>query len=93
MLRFKHIIYRKCTTSSVVLFGRELTVKGYVVTTSPYSSIRTVSDSLNYEPERCTVVAMYKKIVIGVALLNSPQETYMTYLAVRAGWENAQVGT
>lgn len=51
----------------------------------------SVSDSLEYSPERCTVVACYKKLVVGVAILSSPQETYITYLAVRAGWDKAQV--
>ncbi|KAF8628804.1 hypothetical protein AX15_003719 [Amanita polypyramis BW_CC] len=50
-----------------------------------------ISDSLNYFPERCTVVVMYKKVVIGVAILSSPQETYITYLAVRAGWDNSHI--
>ncbi|KAI0705242.1 hypothetical protein BC835DRAFT_1261536 [Cytidiella melzeri] len=52
-----------------------------------------VSDSLEYSPERCTVVAMYKRMVVGVALLSSPQETYITYLAVKPGWDNAQIAT
>ncbi|KAJ3475202.1 hypothetical protein NLI96_g11988 [Meripilus lineatus] len=40
-----------------------------------------VSDSLEYSPEKCTVIATYKHLVVGVALLSSPQETYITYLA------------
>ena len=52
-----------------------------------------MSDSLQYEPERATIVAVYKRLVVGVALLSSPQETYITYLAVRSGWENAQIAT
>jgi hypothetical protein len=56
--------------------------------------IRTlVSDALHYAPERCTVIAMYGHLVVGVAFLSSPQEAYITYLAVRAGWENAQIAT
>lgn len=51
----------------------------------------TVSDSLDHSPERCTVVASYKRLVVGVAILSSPQETYITYLAVKAGWDNAQI--
>ena len=51
----------------------------------------SVSDSLEYQPERATVVAMYKKVVIGVAIMSSPQETYITYLAVKAGWDKAQI--
>lgn len=35
---------------------------------------------------------MYKKMVVGVAILSSPRETYITYLAVKAGWEKAQIG-
>jgi hypothetical protein len=51
------------------------------------------SDSLQYSPERCTIVACYKRIVVGVVLLSSPLETYITYLAVRSGWENARIAT
>jgi hypothetical protein len=50
-----------------------------------------VSDSLDHMPERCTVVAVYKKLVVGVAILSSPRETYITYLAVKAGWDNAGI--
>lgn len=32
----------------------------------------SVSDSLMYSPERCTVIATYKKVVVGVAFLSSP---------------------
>ena len=35
---------------------------------------------------------MYKKVVVGVAILSSPRETYITYLAVKAGWDKAQIG-
>ena len=52
-----------------------------------------VSDSLHHVPERATIVAMYKRLVVGCAILSSPVETYITYLAVRAGWENAQIAT
>jgi hypothetical protein len=52
-----------------------------------------VSDSLQHGPDRATIVAMYKRLVIGCAILSSPAETYITYLAVRAGWENAQIAT
>jgi hypothetical protein len=52
-----------------------------------------VSDLLQSSSERCSVIAMYGKIVIGAALLSSPQEGYITYLAVRAGWHNSQVAT
>jgi hypothetical protein len=52
-----------------------------------------VSDSLQYSPERCTVVAMYGQLVVGAAFLSSPQETYITYMAVRAGWDNSQIAT
>jgi len=34
---------------------------------------------------------MYKKVVVGVAILKSPRETYIMYLAVKAGWEKAQI--
>ena len=50
-----------------------------------------MSDSLDWSPERATVVATYKKLVVGVAILSSPQETYITYLAVKAGWDKAQI--
>jgi hypothetical protein len=36
---------------------------------------------------------MYKRLVVGVALLSEPQHAYMTYLAVRAGWERARIAT
>ncbi|KAH9962685.1 hypothetical protein BC827DRAFT_1129978 [Russula dissimulans] len=52
-----------------------------------------VSDSLQHVPEQATIVAMYKRLVVGCAILSSPVETYITYLAVRAGWENAQIAT
>ncbi|KAA1468905.1 hypothetical protein DENSPDRAFT_547940 [Dentipellis sp. KUC8613] len=52
-----------------------------------------VSDSLQYQPEQATIVALYKRLVVGCAFLSSPQETYITYLAVRPGWENAQIAT
>lgn len=57
------------------------------------TSRNPVSDSLQYETERATIVAVYNRLVVGVALLSSPQETYITYLAVRSGWENAQIAT
>ncbi|KAG2358951.1 hypothetical protein BDR07DRAFT_1472936 [Suillus spraguei] len=44
----------------------------------------TVSDLLQSSSERCSVIAIYGKIVI---------EAYITYLAVRAGWHNSQVAT
>lgn len=52
-----------------------------------------ISDSLKYSPERCTVIATYGHLVVGAALLSSPQETYITYLVVRAGWDNSQIAT
>ena len=55
--------------------------------------LEVVRDSLEYSPEKCTIVATYKRLVVGVALLSSPQETYITYLAVRPGWDNAQIAT
>ncbi|KAF5353149.1 hypothetical protein D9758_008733 [Tetrapyrgos nigripes] len=50
-----------------------------------------VSDSLDYSPGKCTVIASYKKLVVGVAIMSSPRETYITYLAVRSGWDNSQI--
>ncbi|KAJ7600926.1 hypothetical protein C8J56DRAFT_21755 [Mycena floridula] len=52
-----------------------------------------VTDSLDYSPERCTVVAVYNRLVVGVAIMSSPRETYITYLAVRHGWDNSQIAT
>ncbi|KIY52964.1 hypothetical protein FISHEDRAFT_63604 [Fistulina hepatica ATCC 64428] len=52
-----------------------------------------VTDCLDFYPERCTVVACYKRVVVGVVLLSSPAHTYITYLAVKAGWENCQIAT
>ncbi|KIY64001.1 hypothetical protein CYLTODRAFT_432763 [Cylindrobasidium torrendii FP15055 ss-10] len=52
-----------------------------------------VSDSLDYWPERCTVVATYKKLVVGIAIISSPRETYITYLTVRAGWDGSKIAT
>ncbi|KAF8319208.1 hypothetical protein F5887DRAFT_1033845 [Amanita rubescens] len=50
-----------------------------------------VRDSFDLFPDRCTIVATYKKMVIGVAILSSPQETYITYLAVKVGWDNSRI--
>ncbi|EKM82016.1 hypothetical protein AGABI1DRAFT_119036 [Agaricus bisporus var. burnettii JB137-S8] len=50
-----------------------------------------VSDTLEYYPERCTVVACYKCLVVGVAIISSPQDTYITYLAVRVGWDKTRI--
>ncbi|KAJ4470140.1 hypothetical protein J3R30DRAFT_3711964 [Lentinula aciculospora] len=52
-----------------------------------------VSDSLDYSPEKCTVVACYNNLVVGVAIMSSPRETYITYLAVRHGWESSNIAT
>ncbi|TFK39467.1 hypothetical protein BDQ12DRAFT_722331 [Crucibulum laeve] len=52
-----------------------------------------VSDALEYWPEQCTVVAIYKKLVVGIAILSSPRETYITYLAVKAGWDKSQIAS
>ncbi|THH27744.1 hypothetical protein EUX98_g6444 [Antrodiella citrinella] len=53
----------------------------------------SVTDSLEYNPEQCTIVATYRKLVVGAAFLSSPVETYITYLAVKPGFENAQIAT
>lgn len=50
-----------------------------------------VSDSLEYQPEKATVLALYKRVVVGVAILKSPQETYIMYLAVKGGWDKSQI--
>lgn len=60
---------------------------------SPLVDQKPVSDSLLYQPELATVIATYKRLVVGVAILRSPQETYITYLAVKAGWDNSQIAT
>ncbi|KAF7974114.1 hypothetical protein HWV62_13319 [Athelia sp. TMB] len=52
-----------------------------------------VSDSLQNVPSKSTIIATYKHLIVGVAILASPQEPYITYLAVRAGWEGAQIAT
>ncbi|KAJ7065351.1 hypothetical protein C8F01DRAFT_1125334 [Mycena amicta] len=52
-----------------------------------------VRDSLDYSPERCTIIATYGRLVVGVAIMSSPRETYITYLTVRAGWDNAHIAT
>jgi len=52
-----------------------------------------VTDSLDYNPKQCTIVATYRKLVIGAAFLDSPIETYITYLAVKPGFENSQIAT
>ena len=52
-----------------------------------------VTDSLDHSPEKCTIIATYKQLVVGAAFLSSPQETYITYLAVRSGWDNSQIAT
>lgn len=39
--------------------------------------------------QKGAVIATYGHLVIGNALLSYPQETYITYLVVRAGWDNA----
>lgn len=49
--------------------------------------LKKVTSSLAYFPEKCTVVALYKRLVVGAAFLSSPVETYLTYLVVRSGWE------
>ena len=54
---------------------------------------KVVSDSLLYQPELATVIATYKRLVVGVAILSSPWETYITYLAVKPGWDNSQIAT
>ncbi|KAH8832797.1 hypothetical protein DL96DRAFT_1458127 [Flagelloscypha sp. PMI_526] len=53
-----------------------------------------ISSSLEWEPERSTVVAVYKSyLVVGVALITEPQEMYITYLAVRPGWRACGIAT
>jgi len=76
-------------------FGRELMVFFSIEISIWLADILVlilVRDSLAYQPERSTVIAMYKKLVVGVAIITSPLETYITYLAVKAGWDKAQIG-
>jgi hypothetical protein len=60
---------------------------------SPAAHSRAVSDALQHAPEQATIIATYKRLVVGCALLSAPDEPYITYLAVRAGWERAQIAT
>ena len=35
---------------------------------------------------------MYKRLVVGIALISPPpDEAYITYLAVKSGWENSGI--
>ncbi|KAG9093454.1 hypothetical protein FS749_014358 [Ceratobasidium sp. UAMH 11750] len=52
-----------------------------------------VSDSVNWEPEQCSIVASYKKLVVGCAFLSETMDPYVTYIAVRAGWERAGIAS
>ncbi|CAE6455998.1 unnamed protein product [Rhizoctonia solani] len=52
-----------------------------------------VSDSVKWEPEQCSVVALYKKLVVGCAFLSEPMDPYVTYITVRAGWEQSGIAT
>jgi hypothetical protein len=55
--------------------------------------ILIVEDCLDYEPERCTIVATYKRLVVGVLIMSSPREMYITYVAVKPGWDSSGIGT
>lgn len=80
----------------IARFGLESMVRPLIIqlrVLPDRTHLTTVSDSLQHTPERATIVAMYKRLVIGCAILRSPADTYITYLAVRAGWENAQIAT
>jgi len=51
-----------------------------------------VTAALDDFPETYTVVAMYKRLVVGVAIISPPpDEAYITYLAVKSGWENSGI--
>lgn len=51
-----------------------------------------MTTALEYSPETYTVVAMYKRLVVGIALISPPpDEAYITYLAVKSGWENSGI--
>jgi hypothetical protein len=49
----------------------------------------------NTHLNKYTMVACYKHLVVGLALFvpTSPQEVYITYVAVRAGWEGSGIAT
>jgi hypothetical protein len=42
-----------------------------------------------------TIIATYRKLLVGAALLipTSPQEVYIAYLVVRAGWDGSGIAT
>jgi len=45
------------------------------------------------DPPGSTIVAVYKRIVVGVALITPPpDEAYIPYVAVRVGWERCSIG-
>jgi len=51
-----------------------------------------VTAALEDSPETYTVVAMYKRLVVGVAIISPPpDEAYITYLVVKSGWENSGI--
>ncbi|KDN47050.1 hypothetical protein RSAG8_03827, partial [Rhizoctonia solani AG-8 WAC10335] len=52
-----------------------------------------VSDSVKWEPEQCSVVALYQKLVVGCAFLSETMDPYVTYITVRAGWEQTGIAT
>ncbi|KAF8605801.1 hypothetical protein BDV93DRAFT_521165 [Ceratobasidium sp. AG-I] len=52
-----------------------------------------VSDSVKWEPKQCSVVALYKQLVVGCAFLSETMDPYVTYITVRAGWESAGIAT
>ncbi|KAH7335485.1 hypothetical protein B0J17DRAFT_720010 [Rhizoctonia solani] len=52
-----------------------------------------VSDSVKWEPEQCSVVALYKGLVVGCAFLSETMDPYVTYITVRAGWEQSGIAT
>ena len=73
---------------------------GSTVSSHPYSYTLTqvliqfkVTEALSISATKCTVVALYRRLVVGAAFLSSPEETYITYLVVRPGWESAGIAT
>lgn len=47
---------------------------------------------MEYSPEIYTVVTIYKRVVVGVALISPPpDEAYVTYLTVKAGWQSSGI--
>lgn len=91
IVNFSQPICHKFTTSLNVPSGPVLMVRALALKKTNSILRSSVTDSLDYQPEKATVLAVYKKVVVGVAILKSPEETYIMYLAVKAGWDKSQI--